>query len=184
MSDLNDNELMKLVKTGNLDKMSLLFKRNYRSLYGFLYHMTHDKEASEDMVQNSFYRMLKYRNSYTGTGSFQTWMFHIARNVLKDQFKKQKPVPLSDKMEVLTENLTDGKTAGDQLQSAQDQQQLYSAMELLKEEEREILALSKFQELKYQEIAQILKISEGNVKIKVHRALQELKNIYQKNRWL
>lgn len=184
MIDLNDNQLMQLVKEGDLDRMGLLFKRHYRPLYGFLYHMTHDKGGSEDMVQHIFYRMLKYRNSYTATGSFQTWMFHIARNVLKDHSKKRKPVPLSDKMEGLTENLSDGKTASNQLEKRQEQLQLHKAMELLKHEEREILILSKFQELKYLEIALILNISEGNVKIRVHRAVNELKNIYQKNKWL
>lgn len=184
MTDLNDNQLMQLVKAGDLDKMSLLFKRHYRSIYGFLYHMTHDRAGSEDMVQNIFYRMLKYRSSYTGTGAFQTWMFHIARNVLKDHSKKRQPVAVSDKMEGLTENLTDGKTAIDQLERKQDQQQLYNAMALLKAEDREILTLSKFQELKYEEIAGILNISEGTVKVRVHRALNELKMIYQKNRLL
>jgi len=175
---------MQLVKAGDLDKMSLLFKRHYRSLYGFLYHMTHDKASSEDMVQNIFYRMLKYRSGNAGTGAFQTWMFHIARNVLKDHYKKRQPAAVSDKMDGMTENLTDGQTVIDQLERKQDQQQLYKAMELLKVEEREILTLSKFQELKYQEIAEILSISEGTVKVRVHRALNELKNIYQKNRLL
>jgi RNA polymerase sigma factor (sigma-70 family) len=173
-----------LVKAGDLDKMSLLFGRHYRALYGFLYHMTHDKANSEDMVQNIFYRMLKYRSSYTGTGTFQTWLFHIARNVLKDHYKKRQLVAASDKMDDLTENLTDGVTVIGQLEKKQEQQQLHQAMELLKVEDREILTLSKFQELKYQEIAEILNISEGLVKVRVHRALNELKNIYQKNRLL
>ncbi|WP_235206997.1 RNA polymerase sigma factor [Pedobacter sp. V48] len=184
MIDLNDEQLMQLVKAGDLDKMSLLFKRHCRSLYGFLYHMTHDRVASEDMVQNVFYRMLKYRSSYVGTGTFQTWMFHIARNVLKDNGKRRHPVPWSDKMEGLAENLTDGNTADQQLEKKHDQQQLYRAVELLKVQDREILTLSKFQELKYHQIAQILNISEGSVKVRVHRALNELKNIYQKNKLL
>jgi RNA polymerase sigma factor (sigma-70 family) len=183
LNDLNDNQLMQLVKAGDLDRMGLLFKRNYRALFGFLYHMTHDRAASEDMVQNTFYRMLKYRSSFTGSGGFQTWMFHIARNVLKDHAKKRQPVPLSDKMDGLTENLSDGKTSSDQLEKKQEQQELYRAMELLKDQDREILTLSKFQELKYQEIALILNISEGTVKVRVHRALNELKTIYHKNRW-
>ena len=54
-------------------------------------------------------------------------------------------------------------------------------MERLSDDHREILALSRFQELKYNEIAQILDISEGAVKARVHRAIGELKNIYVKN---
>lgn len=63
----------------------------------------------------------------------------------------------------------------------QEQIQLCKAMEKLSNDEREILTLSKFQELKYHEIAQILNINEGAVKVRVHRAFNQLKIIYQKN---
>src|ERR1700742_1666571 len=73
------------VKAGDLERMSLLFERHHRALFGFLFHLTLRREASEDMVQTVFYRMLKYRNSFTEASSFSGWMYHIARNVLKDQ---------------------------------------------------------------------------------------------------
>jgi RNA polymerase sigma-70 factor (ECF subfamily) len=142
--------------------------------------MTHDKEASEDMVQNVFYRMLKYRNTYTGKGQFVTWMFHLGRNVLKDEFKKRKPPDNYDELEDLSEKTGGGLLADEQLGKKQTQQQLYRAMEKLSEEEREILVLNKFQELKYQEIAQILNINEGTVKVRIHRAFNQLKSIYLK----
>src|SRR6202046_2300752 len=75
------------VKSGDLDKMALLFQRYHRPLYGFLYHMTGQRESAEDMVQTVFYRMLKSRHTFTGEGEFKTWMYHIARNVLSDHFK-------------------------------------------------------------------------------------------------
>lgn len=78
------------VKSGDLDKMSLLFERHHRPLYGFLFHSTGQKESSEDMVQNVFYRMLKYRHTFKGEGKFKTWMYHLARNVLNDYVKKNK----------------------------------------------------------------------------------------------
>src|ERR1700759_4883158 len=84
----SDNSLMLKVKSGDLDKMALLFQRYHRPLYGFLYHMTGQREASEDMVQNVFYRMLRSRHTFTGDGEFKTWMYHLARNVVKDHYKK------------------------------------------------------------------------------------------------
>jgi RNA polymerase sigma-70 factor (ECF subfamily) len=50
--------------------------------------MTRQREASEDMLQNVFYRMLRSRHTFTGDGDFKTWMFYIARNVIKDLVKK------------------------------------------------------------------------------------------------
>src|SRR5476651_981087 len=76
---------MLLVKAGDLERMSLLFERHHRPLFEFLFHLTQRREASEDMVQTVFYRMLKYRNSFTEGSNFSGWMYHIARNVLKDQ---------------------------------------------------------------------------------------------------
>ncbi len=180
MSEPTDNELMLCVKAGNLDKMSLLFSRHHRSLYNFLYHMTHDKQASEDMVQNVFYRMLKYRNTYTGKGQFATWMFHLGRNILKDEFKKQKRTGNYEGLEEVSEKISGGILADEQLGKKQAQHKLYRAMEKLNEEEREILVLNKFQELKYHEIAQILNTNEGAVKVRIHRAFNQLKSIYLK----
>ena len=180
MSEPTDNEIMLLVKTGDLDMMSLLFRRHHRSLYNFLYHMTHAREASEDMVQIVFYRMLKYRHTYSGKGEFVTWMFHLGRNVLKDEFKKRKITGNYDGLEEISGNISAGILADEQLGKKQAQHQLYRAMEKLNEEEREILVLNKFQELKYHEIAQILNINEGAVKVRIHRAFNHLKSIYLK----
>ena len=171
---------MLLVKTGDLDNMKMLFKRHNHALYNFLYHMTHDKEASEDMVQNVFYRMLKYRDTYTGKGEFVTWMFHLARNILKDEFKKQKRTGNYDNLEEVSGKPGGGILADEQLGKKQARLQLYLAMEKLNRDEREILVLSKFQELKYHEIAQLLNINEGAVKVRIHRAFNQLKNIYLK----
>lgn len=60
---------MLLVKAGDLETMSLLFERHHQTLFGFLFHLTQRREASEDMVQTVFYRMLKYRSSFTAASS-------------------------------------------------------------------------------------------------------------------
>lgn len=78
------------VKAGDLDRMGMLFERYNRQLYGFLFHMTYQRELSEDMVQQVFYKMLKYRHTFTGTGEYIHWMYSIARNVLKDHWRKNK----------------------------------------------------------------------------------------------
>jgi DNA-directed RNA polymerase specialized sigma24 family protein len=56
LNTLDDNAIMLKVKAGDLDRMGLLFQRYHRQLYGFLFHMTYQREASEDMVQQVFYK--------------------------------------------------------------------------------------------------------------------------------
>ena len=165
------------VKGGDLDKMGLLFERYHRPLYGFLFHSTHQKEASEDMVQNVFYRMLKYRHTFEGNGEFITWMYHLARNVLIDYAKKSKKYVQQYDIANFESSISGGALADEPIQKEQELNTLQMALSKLSPESREVLILSRFQELKYDEIAKILQISEGNVKVRVHRAMGALRNI-------
>jgi len=166
------------VKTGDLERMSLLFERHHRALFGFLFHLTQRREASEDMVQTVFYRMLKYRNSFTEGSSFSGWMYHIARNVLKDQ--KFGSDSKYDPISAYEEQLAGGNRADDSLEKKQSRQQLYDAMAMLSERDREILMLNRMKELNYPEISEIMGISQGAARVRVSRAVEELKKIFIK----
>lgn len=168
------------VKDGDLDKMALLFERYHRPLYGFLFHMTYQREASEDMVQTVFYKMLKYRNTFTGNGEFVAWMYQVARNTLKDQVKKNKYKMQQYDAEEMEDKISGGESADEQLEKRQEKAGLYKAMANLSDDHREILTLSRLQELKYHEVGQILGITEIAAKTRAFRAMQELKNIYTK----
>jgi RNA polymerase sigma factor (sigma-70 family) len=180
LDTLSDNALMQMVKNGDLDKMSLLFERYHKPLFGFLFRMTGQKESSEDMLQNVFLRMLKYRNGFAGTGEFKTWMYHLARNVLNDHFSKNKKMPIHEKLTEVEDKIEVGDSTARQYEKKQEMEMLLSAMKLMSRENRELLVLCRFQELRYNEIAQVLNISEGAVKVRVHRALGQLKECYLK----
>lgn len=170
------------VKSGDLDKMGLLFERYKQPLYGFLLKMCREKSSSEDMVQIVFYRMLKYRHTFTGEGQFKTWMYHLARNVLNDEVKKNKKHREQYDVKAYEESIAGGKQADEELHKNQEIKALQNAMDLLNNEYREVLILSRYQELKYSEIAQIINTTEGNVKVKIHRALKQLQSIYFKTK--
>lgn len=166
------------VKAGDLERMSLLFERHHKALFGFLYHLTQRREASEDMLQTVFYRMLKYRHSFTEGSNFSGWMYHIARNVLKDQ--KFGLDSKYDPISVHEEQLAGDTSADGSLEKKQSRQQLYDAMDTLSEPAREILMLNRMKELNYPEIAEIMGISQGAARVRVSRAVEELKKIFVK----
>ena len=178
MNTLEDNAIMLKIAAGDLDKMSLLFERHSRKLFGFLFHQSHKREASEDMVQNVFYRMLKYRHTFTAESNFTGWMYHIARNVLKDQVKKYSIAERYDPIDEHEEHIEGGTLADEQIEKKQARATLYDAMRRLSDNNRELLTLSRFQHMKYSEIGEIMGISEGAVKMRIYRAMQELKSIY------
>ena len=175
LDSLTDNALMLRVKAGDVDRMGLLFERYHRPLFGFLFRLLGRAEASEDLVQTVFYRMLKYRHTYHGDGEFRTWMYHLARNVLADYVKQNRHAAHHSDVADLAEHLGGGVGADDGLEQAQDVALLHQALGRLSPENREILVLSRFQELKHAEIARVLNTTEGAVKVRVHRALNALK---------
>lgn len=166
------------VKAGDVARMGLLFERYHRELFGFLYHMSRDAHASEDLVQTVFYRMLKYRHTFTGEGSFRSWMYHLARNVLTDAAQKARRSAHHDDVSAYAERIGGGLQADEALLNEQELALLETALAKLSAEHREVLVLSRYQELKYEEIGRVLGISEGAVKVRVHRAMNELKKIY------
>lgn len=166
------------VKAGDVARMGLLFERYQRELFGFLYHMSRDAHASEDLVQTVFYRMLKYRHTFNGEGPFRSWMYHVARNALTDAAQKTSRLARHDDVGAYAERLGGGELADEALLHEQERALLETALAKLSAEHREVLVLSRYQELKYEEIGRVLGISEGAVKVRVHRALNELRKIY------
>jgi RNA polymerase sigma-70 factor (ECF subfamily) len=167
---------MTKVRDGDLDKLGLLYERYKRPLLGFFVGLVHDRELGEDLLQNTFVRILKYRHLFRGDGDFRTWMYHIARNVKNDHFRKNKlHVEPMDKWQ---DKILHSENKSTEIQHEEEHELLKRALEKLPEEKREVLWLSKYQEKKYSEIGELLGCSEGAVKVKVFRALQELRAVY------
>lgn len=177
MSDAEpaDHSLMLAVRGGDTDQLGLLFERHHRPLYGFFVRLTSQRSQSEDLVQQVFYRMLKYRHTYRDDGRFTSWMYHLARKVAADHFRKNRhlstdPAPIE--VETLPDDAPD---SGQRLQNSDDLSLMQEAFSQLAIEEREILTLQRFQHLAHEEIAQLLECSVGAAKVRAHRALKALR---------
>ena len=167
------------VKNGDLDHLGLLYERYKKQLFGFFYNLNRDKDLSEDLVQNTFIRIIKYKHGFKGEGEFKSWMFHIARNVNIDHFKKNKRNNETDSLEAWQEEATDDAETQLSIDKEGNLQLLEKAIDQLDYEKRELITMSKIKGIKYKEIGEVLSCSEGAVKVKVFRALRELKEVYE-----
>lgn len=173
---MSDEMIMEAVKNGDLQQASLLFERYQKPVFNFLARMAMDRDIAEDLTQNVFLRMIKYRNSYREGNKFQSWIYQVARNVFSDHYQKEKN-KRSDFVDV--ERLS-GQIANSQEEQEQLEREklLHQSMAKLNDEQRELLILTRFQQLKYEEVANIMDMTVGNVKVKVHRAIQKLREHY------
>jgi RNA polymerase sigma-70 factor (ECF subfamily) len=167
---------MEEVRDGKVERLAILFERYHVMLFNFFLRLTGNRSASEDLVQDVFFRILKYRETYQGQSKFSVWMYQIARNAHVDHLRKLKQeVPLDEQFQ---EPASAETTALERLSSEVDVTLLKKALDRLPLRKREVLVLSRFQELKYREIAELLGCDIGSIKSTIHRAIKELGRIY------
>jgi RNA polymerase sigma-70 factor (ECF subfamily) len=163
---------MKMVQAGDTSQLALLFEQYHLPLFRYLLQMTRNRELSEDLVQEVFMRVLKYARTYNPAMSFQPWLYGVARNVYLDARHKRRP-------EVSTVELDEMRSHDpvpeEVFSRKQDLKLLEHALQQLPEDKREVLVLSRFHNLKYEEIARVLSCEVGTVKVRAFRALKELR---------
>jgi RNA polymerase sigma factor (sigma-70 family) len=172
-----DDRLMVAVQAGDLSRLGDLFERHHRALFQFFLRLTGDPQASEDLVQDVFLRMLRYRATYQPGSQMRTWMYRLARNAHIDRYHSRSPeASLED--QALLEPASAAPGAADLLQHEEQTDLLRRALARLPPDKRELLLLSRFQGLSYPEIATVLGCEVGTVKVRVFRAVRALRAIF------
>ncbi len=164
------------VKEGNLSELTVLFERYNVKLFNFFLKLTFDRIASEDLTQTLFYRVIKYRQTYKiEEGSFKTWVYQMGRNVYYDFYKERQKIAVNFRdIHESHETIPDS----DDTYKEEELEKLNKALSRLIPDQREIIILSRYQGLKYREIALIKDASITAIKVQIHRALKQLKIFY------
>ena len=186
MSTATDRELMVSVQRGDVARLGELFERHHRRLYHTFVRLVGDRAASEDLVQEVFVRILRYRDTFRSDAEFTPWMFTLARNVAHDHRQSRKrlrlvdvePTTGGDAYGAAPETTDDELTPHTRLEDEQTRRRLERALASLSPDRREALALARFAELPYEEIGAIVGATTGAVKVRVHRALNDLRSAY------
>lgn len=167
---------MEKVKNGQLSGLSCLFGRYGALLYNFFLKLTGDRAVSEDLVQTVFYRILRFRHTFQPKeGAFRSWMYSTARNVHADHCRQKTKMSLimfgspADKEEPEL-------PAGDY--DEEQYRQLQEALSRLGAVDRELIVLSRYEGLKYADIAKMKNTTPGAIKVQVHRAMKQLRLLY------
>ncbi len=177
MTDQTDEIIMQSVKEGRIEELSVLFERYNVRLYNFFLRLTMDRVISQDLTQNLFFRIIKYRKSFKNDMSVKAWIYQMARNLhidYRNQLKKSGDI--FTRSGVMPSDVIDEEADYPE----DDYERLEKAMLYLDADKKELLVLSRYQGLKYEEIAVITNQSVSAVKVAVHRAIKHLRTIYFK----
>lgn len=155
-----------------MDDFEGFYNEHREKLFSYLMRVIGDYFLSSDILQESFTRYLEHYRSHTRNVSL---LYKIARNTLIDHFRRSKRDDC--RIEDPKDRTNDQEHL---LMVRQEYRQVLAGMQKLKKDERDILALTLSGELSYMEIASIVGISQGNVKVRVHRARMKLREILQK----
>jgi RNA polymerase sigma factor (sigma-70 family) len=174
--NVTDELLMRAVQGGQLDALGELFERHHRPVFHFLSRTTGDPAVAEDLVQEVFVRILKYRHTFDATSRFETWLFRIARNARADHFRKRGPAvePVDEAVDVAVKE----PGPAQRLEQQVDIRQLERALQQLPDEPRDLLVLARYHGVPYDRIAEMLGIEPGAVKVRVHRAMKQLRTLF------
>ena len=171
-----DTDLMAAVTAGRLECLGELFERHHRPLYVFLLRLTAEPAVAEDLVQEVFLRLIKYRGSFRSGAPFEPWLYTLARNAAIDHHRRRGAAPLED--DGLEERPSPAPGVDREAESRQAVGLLRQAFRGLSTEQREVLVLARFEERPYADIAERLGCTVGAVKVRVHRAVRRLGEIY------
>jgi RNA polymerase sigma-70 factor (ECF subfamily) len=164
-----DGQLFQAFCTGDQKAFEVLFRKHKAPLYAFCLRMVGEKERASDAFQDTFFRVIKYRNSYNPEKEFSSWLFAIARNACRTILNAEKVYSEIDDEEA--ESIPAPEPSLDFL----ERQSIADALQQLNPALREAIVLYEYDGFSYQEIAEITHASLDLVKVRIHRARKALR---------
>jgi len=170
MNGHSDFELMDLIRRGQKEAFLVLVRRHQDPLVNLFRRLGAYTDA-EDLVQETFLRLFKYRFKYRPDAKFTTFLYTLARHAWADSLRKVK------KHETISERLQAEATGADTdgMHRAQQRMDAQSALHVLPEKLRVVVVMSLYQGLGYEEISETLGIPVGTVKSRMFLAINRLK---------
>ena len=167
----SDIELMERSSREDLEAFETLVDRYQKKMLNYFLRMGVYTDG-EDLVQETFVRLYRYRDRYRPTAKFSTFLYTIARTVWIDRVRK------SDRQTRLKEAVSNELATPPEKKTATGaRMDVRHAVASLPEKLRAVVVLNVFQGLKYQEVATVLDVPEGTVKSRMHTAMKELKDL-------
>ena len=164
---LSDKELMERFLKGEVEGFNLLVQNYKVKLFNLLYRLLGNREEAEDILQETFLRVYRERESYDFNYSFSTWIYTIALNLFRNVYKKRKKIKFSNMDVLLNRPDPNSDNFGNKNRlNTLLEREIFS----LPLKYKNVFLLREVDQLSYEEVALALNLPLGTVKSRVNRA--------------
>jgi RNA polymerase sigma-70 factor, ECF subfamily len=170
------------LRRGDLDALSALITRYQNRLYRFLLRLVHDKSEAEDLFQQTWIHVAEKIRHFDPSRNFDAWLFTVARNLAIDHLRRVRPASLD---QPVSEDESQGTAVDrlvandpaplDRVLANERATRLGTALDELPIVYREVMTLRFEEEMKIEEIAQVLSIPLSTVKSRLRRSLEQMR---------
>ena len=175
---MEDAELVRHCQDGDMAAFEQLFHRHQERVFSVASRMMSNPEDALDVTQEIFLRAYQKIGKFNFTSAFSTWMYRLATNLCIDELRRRKRIintaPLEEAISV-----ADVNTPEENAVAKDRRNQVWEAINSLKEKEKSIIILRDIEGLSYKEIAEVFGCSLGRVKSRIHEARQKLRTILE-----
>lgn len=189
---MNEENLIKGIQSGNDEAFRQLIDTFQKQVFNTCNAIVHNTEDADDLAQDVFIEIFRSAKNYRGESRLSTWIYRIAVNKALNHIRRRKRKEWlnffgdsesgTSKKEEL---FSDGTLASDVMENRQRSQRLHQAIDSLAENQRTAFLLNKYEDLSYQQIAEVMSTSVPAVESLIHRAKTNLQkklwNEYKKN---
>ena len=184
LTRMSDEDLMLEFQIGTVEAFDILVSRYRDPLMNYVYRFLGDRKEGEDLLQETFLRVYRNRHSYRRIARFSTWLYTIAGNLARSEYRKRKRRRFYSiqsinrdaeeyEVEIPDETFSPDRHTESMLQDKYIQEALHQ----IPEEFREVVVLRDVQQLAYEEIAQITGLPMGTVKSRINRGRTKLQRL-------
>jgi RNA polymerase sigma-70 factor, ECF subfamily len=171
---LSDQELVQKVRNGDRRAFTVLMRRYQERVYWVARRIVGSHDDADDVTQEAFVKAFVGLGDFRGDASFYTWLYRIAVNLSLNSVRKRQVLNYLGESAILSRILPRGEDPERQVEFRDLQSRLEKAVAQLPEKQRAVFVLRHYEELSYEEIAQILKTSVGGLKANYFHALKKV----------
>jgi RNA polymerase sigma-70 factor, ECF subfamily len=177
----SDNDLIKEASNGRSSAFKELVERYQKQAYLFARGMVHNTDDAYDLSQEAFVRVYKHLKRFDYAYPFRVWLFHILANLCKNHLRQRKTRDnvVTDTGEEMPEGVSETGNPDIIFNQSETQARVWQGIGRLPEKFREIIILSHFQDMSYDQMAQVLEIPRGSVMSRLYYARLKLREILE-----